>query len=81
MASTAVALPSVELLDLPMTEVRRIVENALAEDIGSGDLTTDNLVPAATMARARRRPLDGPAGPLLRRYAIRHSRHAIQHRE
>ena len=35
-----------------MNELRRIVENALEEDLGSGDLTTDNLVPAETMARA-----------------------------
>ena len=25
------------------------------------------------------RPLDGSAGPLLRRHAVRHSRHALQH--
>lgn len=52
MADTFVATPTVELLDLPVAEIRRIVENALVEDLGSGDLTTDNLVPAATMARA-----------------------------
>jgi nicotinate-nucleotide pyrophosphorylase (carboxylating) len=32
--------------------VRRIVDAALAEDLGWGDITTDNLVPEGTMARA-----------------------------
>jgi len=41
-----------ETLSLPIAEVRRIVANALAEDLGSGDITTDNLVPAETRARA-----------------------------
>src|SRR5215207_1765359 len=41
-----------ELLDLPMAEVRRIVANALEEDLGAGDITTDNLVPAETRATA-----------------------------
>jgi nicotinate-nucleotide pyrophosphorylase (carboxylating) len=49
---TQVAAPTVELLDLPTAELQRIVETALREDLGSGDLTTDNLVPAETMARA-----------------------------
>jgi len=46
------ATPTVELLDLPQAELQRIVVTALTEDIGSGDLTTDNLVPAGAMARA-----------------------------
>jgi nicotinate-nucleotide pyrophosphorylase (carboxylating) len=41
-----------ETLSLPIGEVRRIVANALAEDLGSGDITTDNLVPIETRARA-----------------------------
>jgi nicotinate-nucleotide pyrophosphorylase (carboxylating) len=41
-----------ELLDLPMAEVRRIVANALEEDLGAGDITTDNLVPSETRATA-----------------------------
>jgi len=41
-----------ETLDLPIADVRRIVANALAEDLGSGDITTDNLVPSSAMARA-----------------------------
>jgi nicotinate-nucleotide pyrophosphorylase (carboxylating) len=41
-----------ELLDLPMAEVRRIVANALEEDLGAGDITTDNLVPSDTHATA-----------------------------
>ncbi|HZT08043.1 MAG TPA: carboxylating nicotinate-nucleotide diphosphorylase [Chloroflexota bacterium] len=50
-SGTATALLP-ETLDLPIADVRRIVANALAEDLGSGDITTDNLVPAATKARA-----------------------------
>jgi nicotinate-nucleotide pyrophosphorylase (carboxylating) len=46
------ATPTVELLDLPLAELHRIVETALTEDLGSGDLTTDNLVPTGAMARA-----------------------------
>src|SRR5581483_11411797 len=41
-----------ETLDIPIADLRRIVGTALAEDLGSGDITTDNLVPARTMARA-----------------------------
>ncbi|MBM2812257.1 MAG: Nicotinate-nucleotide diphosphorylase (Carboxylating) [Chloroflexi bacterium] len=41
-----------ETLEIPIADVRRIVATALAEDLGSGDVTTDNLVPADTMARA-----------------------------
>lgn len=43
---------SVETLQLPRAEVQRIVATALAEDLGSGDITTDNLVPAEAQARA-----------------------------
>ena len=32
-------------------EVRDLVRRALAEDMGSGDVTTDALVPASAMAR------------------------------
>src|SRR5438874_5279920 len=52
MARMDIAVPTVQLLDLPVAELRRIVETALAEDVGSGDITTDNLVPAETMAHA-----------------------------
>jgi nicotinate-nucleotide pyrophosphorylase (carboxylating) len=48
--ATVSALP--ETLDLPLAEVRRIVATALAEDLGNGDVTTDNLVPAGAQARA-----------------------------
>lgn len=41
-----------ETLELPPADVRRIVANALAEDLGWGDITTDNLVPATATARA-----------------------------
>jgi nicotinate-nucleotide pyrophosphorylase (carboxylating) len=39
-------------MDIPGAELQRIVDMALVEDIGWGDVTTDNLVPAATTARA-----------------------------
>ena len=52
MTVAQLATPTIELLDLPQAELQRIVEIALTEDIGSGDLTTDNLVPARAMARA-----------------------------
>lgn len=45
-------LSAVETLELPSAALRRIVANALDEDLGWGDITTDNLVPADTMARA-----------------------------
>lgn len=48
---TAIA-PNLETLEIPRSELRRIVANALEEDVGSGDITTDNLVPARTQARA-----------------------------
>src|SRR4051794_35337461 len=41
-----------ETLDMPIADVRRIVATALAEDLGAGDITTDNLVPSSAMARA-----------------------------
>src|SRR4051794_29140982 len=41
-----------ETMDLPAAEVRRIVDTAVAEDLGWGDVTTDNLVPARARARA-----------------------------
>jgi nicotinate-nucleotide pyrophosphorylase (carboxylating) len=43
-------LPST--LDIPVAELQRIVSTALAEDLAWGDITTDNLVPAQTPARA-----------------------------
>ena len=39
-------------LAVPQAELRRVVAVALEEDLGSGDVTTDNLVPATTQARA-----------------------------
>src|SRR5688572_19903896 len=44
--------PVLKTLDLPVADIRRIVARALAEDLGSGDLTTDNLVPETATARA-----------------------------
>lgn len=41
-----------ETLEIPPAELRRIVANALQEDLGWGDITTDNLVPARTQAHA-----------------------------
>jgi nicotinate-nucleotide pyrophosphorylase (carboxylating) len=39
-------------MDIPPAELRRIVDTALTEDLGWGDVTTDNLVPADAAARA-----------------------------
>jgi nicotinate-nucleotide pyrophosphorylase (carboxylating) len=39
--------------DVTQPDVRRAVENALAEDIGSGDITTDACIPAELQAEAR----------------------------
>jgi nicotinate-nucleotide pyrophosphorylase (carboxylating) len=39
-------------MDIPRAELQRIVDGALAEDLGWGDITTDNLVPEAATARA-----------------------------
>lgn len=41
-----------ETLEVPAAELRRIVANALDEDVGWGDITTDNLVPARAQAHA-----------------------------
>jgi len=49
---TAVPQLLIETLEVPIAEVRRVVATALEEDLGSGDITTDYLVPADTMARA-----------------------------
>lgn len=48
----ALVFPNLETLQLPPAEVHRIVAAAVAEDLGWGDITTDNLVPAKAMARA-----------------------------
>src|SRR5215471_7899798 len=39
--------------DITHPDVRRTVENALAEDVGSGDITTDACIPAELQAEAR----------------------------
>lgn len=52
MTNQLTSAPALETLGLPPAEVRRIIETALTEDLGWGDITTDNLVPEATMARA-----------------------------
>ncbi len=39
-------------LEVPIAEIRRIVGTALEEDLGAGDITTDNLVPVKAFARA-----------------------------
>ncbi|MEA2375611.1 MAG: hypothetical protein QOD53_2074 [Thermoleophilaceae bacterium] len=36
-----------------MSDLHELIDRALAEDVGSGDVTTDALVPAGTAARAR----------------------------
>jgi nicotinate-nucleotide pyrophosphorylase (carboxylating) len=41
-----------QTLEIPKGELRRIVATALEEDLGWGDITTDNLVPASTQAHA-----------------------------
>ena len=51
--ATAVTTATVpETMDIPAAELERVVATALAEDLGWGDVTTDNLVPAAALARA-----------------------------
>lgn len=40
------------VLTLPDTQVDRVVHEALAEDVGTGDVTTDALVPPDSIARA-----------------------------
>jgi len=52
MAHQITASVAMEILEIPRTELQRIVTTALTEDIGSGDITTDNLVPAQTLTRA-----------------------------
>ncbi len=52
MAQEITASVAPESLEIPRAELQRIVTTALTEDIGSGDITTDNLVPAQTLARA-----------------------------
>ncbi len=52
MARTVAAPTLPETLDIPAAELQRIVDTALAEDLAWGDVTTDNLVPAAARARA-----------------------------
>jgi nicotinate-nucleotide pyrophosphorylase (carboxylating) len=41
------------IFDISHPDVRRAVENALAEDIGAGDVTTDACIPASLLAEAR----------------------------
>lgn len=52
MARSALAPIVPETMDIPAAEIERIVDTALAEDLGWGDITTDNLVPAVATARA-----------------------------
>ncbi|MEA2725097.1 MAG: hypothetical protein QOH59_2868 [Gemmatimonadales bacterium] len=47
------AVPAVEITHfMPMAMLRRLVEQALDEDLGRGDITSDLLVPAGLPARA-----------------------------
>ncbi len=46
------ARPAVDFT-VPRSELRRIVEHALAEDVGPGDITTEALVPADLAARGQ----------------------------
>jgi len=41
------------IFDISLPDVRRAVDNALAEDIGTGDITTDACIPADLVAEAR----------------------------
>lgn len=52
MARSVVAPGIPETMDIPGAELQRIVDAALVEDLGWGDITTDNLVPEAAAARA-----------------------------
>jgi nicotinate-nucleotide pyrophosphorylase (carboxylating) len=52
MSQQQTTTPTLETLGLPPADVRRIVDAALVEDLGWGDITTDNLVPEAALARA-----------------------------
>src|SRR5262245_42324663 len=38
---------------VPAAEIQRVIELALAEDVGAGDITTVSTVPAGAMARAQ----------------------------
>ncbi len=51
MTRSAVAPTGLETMDIPAAELQRVVDTALAEDLGWGDITTDNLVPASATAR------------------------------
>ena len=65
---------------LPAAQIRRTVASALAEDIGSGDVTTLAVVPEAARARAEvraREPLV-VAGLALAETAFRHLSPAVQ---
>jgi nicotinate-nucleotide pyrophosphorylase (carboxylating) len=52
MAQETIAPALPDTLDVPAAELQRVVSTALTEDLGWGDITTDNLVPAQTPARA-----------------------------
>jgi len=52
LARSVVAPGIPETMDIPGAELQRIVDAALVEDLGWGDITTDNLVPEAAAARA-----------------------------
>ena len=52
MTQQTIAPTRPDTLDIPGAELQRIVSTALTEDLGWGDITTDNLVPAETLARA-----------------------------
>ena len=41
------------LMGIELTELEPLVRRALAEDVGSGDVTTEATVPAGARARAR----------------------------
>src|SRR3954469_14682411 len=45
--------PTILLMGIELTELEPLVRRALAEDVGSGDLTTQATVPAGARARAR----------------------------
>src|SRR4051794_33657465 len=47
------AAPTMLLMGIELTELEPLVRRALAEDVGSGDLTTQATVPAGARARAR----------------------------
>ncbi|MEA2638763.1 MAG: hypothetical protein QOF51_157 [Chloroflexota bacterium] len=49
---TATRRLAIETLEVPIADLQRMVATALEEDLGWGDITTDNLVPADATARA-----------------------------